>query len=329
MNWIKPLLLTVIGVVALWGCSSERHVRDIAYDVSVDENPGQQIMELEKQIAAAREKRVYLLSPSWFESAEMSLNDAKSIRDSNGDVQDIFREVAEGRAQLSRAEAFAEVSRKQLADVIKARDAALVARNSAKGAGAARLSDLQSAFNDADKEFTDMTRDVEDGKLESINDERSEMIQRYALVETMALKKEKLDTARRVLDQAIREGAKSYAPRTLASAEQTLKTAESFINSNPSQSAQVDQKSDEAVFFAHRALQMTRESRQFSEKKPEELALWVEDTLVSVGNEMGNTRDLRDRRFDEQISSLKGHAQGLRTGNQTAGGMPDPTEERM
>lgn len=329
MNWIKTFLLTVIGGVALLGCSSERHIRDIAYDVSVDENPGQQILDLEKKISEAREKRVNLLSPSWFESAEMSLQDAKAIRDSNGDVRDIFREIAEGRAQLSRAEGFAEVSRKQLADVIKARDAALLARNSAKGAGAARLSDLQAAFNDADKQFADMTRDVEDGKMESVNEERSEMIQRYATVETMALKKEKLDTARRVLDQAIREGARSFAPRTLASAEQTLKTAETFISSNPSQTAQVDQKSDEAVFFAHRALQMTREARQFSEKKPEELALWVEDTLVSVGNEMGSAKDMRDRRFDEQISALKGQAQELRTENQTAGGLTSPTQERM
>jgi len=296
-------LIVLVGVALLFACSHERRIKDVAYQVSVDANPGHMISELENRISTARKNQVDILSPTWFESACISLNQAKDIRDSSGDVNDISREVAEGTEQLKRAEGFADVSRKELADVIKVRDRAVIARQNARGAGAARLGEIQDHFKDADADFVSLTEKIEDGKAANLTEDKPPVMKKYAAIETLSVKKEKLDAARRTLDQAIREGAKDYAPKTLASAQNTMKAAESFINNSPTQQQAIDEKSADADFYATRALNITREAKRISERKPEETALWVEDVIVGMGNQMG-TPDNRNRRFDEQLSSV-------------------------
>ncbi len=323
---VRRIVYLILPLIVLGACASgEKHVDNLAYISSGEQNPGAQIAELDAAVEKARAESVDLLSPNWFRSAVMSLNDAKNLRDSDGSMEKLFREVAEGKAQLARAYQFAAVARTTMPAVIKARDRAIIARNEAKLAGAANLQDLQDEFESVEDHFRKLAVAVEENDMGRINDDRHEIITRYAKLEAQAMKKGETDLARRIVEQAEQEGAGKYAPRSLATAKQTIQAVDAFISNSPRNTKEVSTKADEAEFYANRALTLTRQSKMFDEKSPEDRVLWIENSFSTVANEIG-APDARDRGLEEQLSSLKQSAQSARTAKGTR---PNPKDDRI
>lgn len=290
---------------AVIACSSSaRRVSDVVAEPKPTDNPSEQISTLESDINAAKENGVDRLSPTWYAASVKSLDRAKEIRREGGDFNEMFKRLAEGRVQISRAKDISQTSRSSLSDVIKVREEAIVSRDEAMKSGAIDLEKVQEQYASAEANFLKLAKSVEENDMKDVSSRRSEVIKEFRTAQTDAIRKAKLGPALRIIQQAKDEGAKKYAPKTLAYAEDQLKATDQFIISNPMNSSDIDAKSEETVFYAKRALRMTEQARDFDNKKPEEVALWVENVIFDVGNNLG-MEDHRDLTFTEQVAQLQ------------------------
>jgi len=315
-SFLVPLMM---GLAMLASCSSsERHVDSLAVNASASDNPAEEIAKLEASIEEARKQGVDALAPTWFASAQTSLNSAKEARDNGKNFSEIFKQTAEGQAQLAKAKQFAGASESNMPEVLQARKAAWDAYHSAAAAGATNTKGLLEDFATAESDFKDLTKAVENDNLSQVGNNRQDVINQYRKLHARSLDKGKLDTARRIANQAKDEQARRYAPQSLAFAEQQIKSTEKFIENSPTALEEIDEKSDEALFYANRALQLTRESKSFASKKPEEVALWIEQNITALGKDLG-TDDVRNQRLEQQFAALKDSARRLKQTEATVG----------
>jgi outer membrane protein OmpA-like peptidoglycan-associated protein len=232
------------------------------------------------------------------------LQRSKELQNKGGDYKDLFKELAQGQAQIQRANEYAKISENSLGDVLKVREEARTAQQNAKKSGATNLSDLTDDFNNAEKEFQRLTEYVENNDLKRVDNNRAKVIEKYRNVSTKFIRKEKLGTAKRIIDEAIRLDAKEYAPKSLAYAQESVSSAEKFIANNPQDAKEIDKKGEESLFYAKRALILTQQSKTLADSKPEERVLWVEQNIVNLGDSLG-IADRRDEKLDVQFNALQ------------------------
>jgi len=125
-----------------------------------------------------------------------------------------------------------------------------------------------------------------------------------------ALKAEKLTAAQKWLEKAKDADADDYAPKSYEYAQKTLEAADKLIESNPSATADVDAKSEEATFFAQRAFNLGQHAKQMDGLKPEERVLWVERHAAKL-TELFGEKDLRSASLDDQFVALENRATQL------------------
>ena len=115
------IMVVLIAVCFIGACAASKlKVEPIA----TSENPTEQVSLLEEDISKARNNQIDVLAPTWFSNAEVSLNDAKEAVELGNELSLILEKVANGRAQLRRAEEISQLVRTALKDTIKARERA-------------------------------------------------------------------------------------------------------------------------------------------------------------------------------------------------------------
>lgn len=282
----KALLYVSTGLLLLACASGERKVDNLTVAPSASDNPADELALLDKELTTAREQNVPVLSPTWYRSAEHSCDRARTARENGRSQETIFTEIAQCRAQIERAKEAAKVSQKVLGEVLEQRKTAWAGYHAAEAAGATGLKEVSEGLMDADEHLSDLAVAVEDNNAEKAAKEKNDVIAEYRHMQARALQKEKLDVAQRVIDQAKDEGAKKYAPKTLAYSEEVMSSAEKFIENTPVTSAELDKKAKEVLFYSNRALEMTRESKKLAAAEPEDRALWVEANIQQLGTLM-------------------------------------------
>lgn len=307
----RRAMATFVFLLSLTYCASpERTLDDISTDARPTDNPASAITQLETDLVEGRSQNVDVLSPTWFASAEQSLQDAKELRHEGKDFVAIFRELAEGRAQLDRANHYATISRRSLDEVLKARADAQKAHLNATNAGATPLIELREDLLDADASFMELTEAIEEDDLPQVDRDRDAVIKEYQAVSIAFLQKEKLGTPHRVIEEAIRIGAEKYAPKSLAYAQGSTLATEQFIANNPKAREEIDTKAKDSQFYANRALLLTQQSKAFADRHPEETVLWVEQHLANQFLALGY-KDQRDAPLDAQFETLRHNIHGL------------------
>ena len=147
---ISCLVVIIVFLSFVGACTSTNlNVKPIAKS----ENPTDHINRLENDLATAYKNQVNVLSPTWFAKAESSLNQAKKLLDQGEELSKVLDNIAEGKAQLQKAEEVTRVTRTTMADTIKS-------RNLARQAGAAKLGD---DYIDAEEAFLSLTKAIEKG----------------------------------------------------------------------------------------------------------------------------------------------------------------------
>ncbi|GEM_PF-4468089 len=324
---VGAVIYVSLAGLAISCASNDRRVDDIVVYPNASENPSDEIAKLSSEIEDAKTRNVPLLAPTWFASAEKSLTEARASQNESGDFRTLFKRVAEGRVQIQRANEISEASQKVVQDVLKARETANQTAQEAVRAGATNLDDIRKSLAAADEQLIEITKSVEDGKTENMLDRRQAAIKAYAAVEGKALRKGKLDTAKRVLDEAIAQGAKKYAPKSLGYAQEVISSTEQLISSNPKAETDIAKKSDESLFFARRALLFTQQARDISSRSPEDTVLWVEQGIGRVAEEVG-APDMRDEKLDNQIESLRAKVSDLQSSAVAAAQAAAVTEKK-
>jgi OOP family OmpA-OmpF porin len=260
------LMMTVLASVA--ACSS----RPVVVDFPPSAIPGEEIANLERGVKAGQENQLDVLSPKNFKEARESLEDAQKSYSKGVDPQDTLHKVAEGSAYLAMANSVADVARSNIEDVVAARQAAVAA-------GAAGYYTKELAKIDDD--LIDVTRDIEQNDLKDAQKERSELQAAYLDLEVKSIREANLKESRKTIELAIKEGAKKYAPRTLAEAQKSYKDSEAFILANRNSTTSIGARSAETKVVADKLLRINRAAKGSDNVASEEMALTLEDQQMA------------------------------------------------
>lgn len=270
-------------------------------EIPLSANPDEQIEQLGASVEQGQSQLLPVLSPTWFSRAQASLEQARAVRREGGAVEAILEHVAEGQAELGKARGFAEVARVVLPEAIEARGAA-------RKAGATRLG---ADYETTEEGFLSLTRSVEEDDLSRVEREGGAIAARYRALELRAIKERTLAAVRERIDQASREGAVQVAPDSLAVARGKLREAEAFIADHRYATDEMNERARSALFYADRAIALTRFANETQRQRPEERALAEEQFLTALAGvvELG---DLRDRSIADQRLALYGAIKELR-----------------
>ena len=261
--------------------------------ISMSENPTEQINRLDNDLRNARNNHINVLSPQWFAKAEKSFNNAVKDRNRGAALSDILENIAESRAQLKRAEEFAKVTSTSLSKVIKR-------RKLARASGATKLG---KDYVKAEGQFLDLMRAVENNNLKSARKNEAKVINAFRQLELRAIKEQTLGEVRKLLKQAEKENAKKIAPSTYALATNKLKATDAFISKNPYKKEKMLEKANDALFEAWRCIRVTRQSKKVKTMQPEQITLWYEKALYQTASAL-SAPDMRNEPFKIQVENI-------------------------
>jgi outer membrane protein OmpA-like peptidoglycan-associated protein len=261
--------------------------------ISKSENPQQLINQLDNDIALARKNQINVLAPTWFEKAESSFNAAKKSLDQGGQLSEILEDIATGRAQLKRAGEIARISKTTLPDAIKA-------RHLAREAGAANLG---RQYKDAENDFLDLSRAIENNNLSYARRSQARVAERFRALELRAIKERTIGEVRRLIKDAEEKDLQDIAPQAFATAKKKLAQADEFITRNPYQKEKMRQLANEALFYARRLHVVVTQSKKIEDMAPEQITLWAEKNLYQTSQKLG-APDMRDQPFPRQLENI-------------------------
>jgi len=258
------------------------------------DNPRGLVNGFERLVVNARTNQVNLLAPFWFSKAEESLADAQKALAEQAEISRISEYVSIGQSQLKKAEEIAAVARTSMADVIKRREMA-------RKAGAAEL----EGYPQAERSFFRLTKEIENNNLDYALRNKEKVKNSFRDLEIAAIKRNVLGEVRVTLNEADRLGAKKYAPKAYADAVQKLNATDAFITENPYEVEEMTRQAQEALFYARRSVELTRQSKKIQAMNSEQIALWIEDILYQTEEQL-NAPDMRDQTFDVQLQNING-----------------------
>lgn len=290
--------LILIGLLYLAACSGPQLKLE---PIPATANPTEETNKLAAEMASARQQQVNLLSPTWFEKAEVSLAEAKDNISRKGDIDTITTSISRGRAELAKAQEMANIARTVIPDAIKGRDLARVAGATALGEDYATV----------EAQFLELTRDIEENNLSYAQRNQKKVVDAFRVIEIRAIKENTLGEVRKLLKQAEEEGAKKIAPQIFDHVQKELQNVDDFISANPYDKKQMHEKAATALFQANRLVQLTRQSKWFQKMKPIDVALWIDDFLRQASVNLG-APDMRDQPLEIQVANILGTASALK-----------------
>ncbi len=297
---ITPILLAMIFSLGLLsGCSGKRPVE--AKEISTNSDPMLQVRMLETDVAEAQSKDVHVLSPGWFEKAEESLIQAKTMIKKGRSLDALMETLGKGRGQLQRANEMANVARTSLPKAIEA-------RSDARSAGATEFSEK---YKQTEKAFLDMTRSIEDDHLRSAKEKESQVTKKFRDLELAAIKKNAIGTAKTLIEKAKTQNAKRLTPKTWKQASQALQDADQFITQSRYQKNMIKEKAGNALFQARRLVNMVRYAAWVKQETPEQVAL-SEDQMLRSYSEALQAPDMGSQPFSKRKKQIAVSIQELR-----------------
>ena len=294
---VMIVLLSFVGACT----STSLNVKPVAES----KNPTDQINRLENDIAAAYKNQLNVLAPTWFTRAESSLNQAKKGLKQGEEPSEVLGNIAEGQAQLRKAEEIVRVTRTTMADLIKS-------RNLARQAGAAKLG---YDYTDAEQQFLSLTKAIEKGDLAYAEKHKAALTETFRSLELRAIKDETLGEVRKLIERAKNNKIDKIAPRSFKLAQNKLSEADAFITQHPYEKEMMQQKANEALFMSQRLFQVADQSEKVKDMKPEEMTLWVEGILYDITAKLGAT-DMRNQPYKIQVENIVGSIDTLQKDRQ-------------
>ena len=296
------LVVMIVFLSFVGACTSTNlNVKPIAKS----ENPTDHINRLENDLAEAYKNQTNVLAPTWFAKADASLNQAKKLLEQGAELSKVLDNIAEGRAQLQKAEEITRVTRATMPDTIKSRDLA-------RQAGAATLG---NDYTDAEQAFLSLTRAIEKGNLAYAEKNKAGVSKTFHSLELRAIKTETLGEVRKLIKQAKNSKVDKIAPRSFNIAQTKLSEADAFITQNPYQKEMMQQKANEALFMSQRMFQVADQSEKFKSMEPEEITLWIEKILHEITGQLAAT-DMRNQPYKIQVENIVGSIDALQKDRQ-------------
>ena len=251
------------------------------------------INEFNKKMENARKEQLDILSPTWFAKAQASFEAANSKAEKGKSLEDIREELADANEYLNNAEETAKVARTMLPQVIESRRLAL----------AAGAPELEKEYGEVEGQFLKLTEAIEKNNINYTKKNASNVNEAFLNLELLAIKNNTIGEVRKVVEEVEKSDGKKYAPQALDTAQGHLNETDAFITENRYAADEMQQKADEAMFFAKRARVVTDQNKQLEKMTPEETYVWMEDIVGKVTSKL-QARDSRDMIVDTQVENI-------------------------
>lgn len=268
--------------------------------VKVSDSPAEAVARLENKLAAGMQNKINVLSPGWYEKAEISLSEARRALKQGGEMAKIRARVSQGLTEYKQAEEMARTASASIPDAIQARDRARTAGATAFG----------EEYAEIEKSFLKLTGEIEDNNLAYAKKNQKKVANAFHELEIRAIKENTLGEVRELISKAEAEGAAKLATKLLAEAKKELSEVDSFITSNPYETEEMRARAAVARFKAARLVQLVKQSRKIEEMKPLDISLWVEDILKKAADKL-SAADMRDQTFETQTENIFGSIESL------------------
>jgi outer membrane protein OmpA-like peptidoglycan-associated protein len=293
----------VVAMLMFTACATTNRTTEI---ISTENfNSVEEITKLNDEITTARQAQVNALSPDTFAKAEKYYTAAKSSMENGYELSTIKKYIDKSRAALIQAKNSAEIAKETIPDVIEG-------RKTARAAGATKLG---NDYTHVENLFLQLTRAVEKEDLSYAQKYKSKVLDGYWDLELRAIKESTIGETRKLIEAAREAGAPEILPNLYMQAEAKLNQTDQFISNNPYEKKTMAKMGDEALFLAKRTNILTRQAKTIEEMEPEDIALWMEDIIYQITEQMG-APDMRNQKFDTQVKNITGYAKNLNSERQ-------------
>jgi len=189
-------------------------------EISASANINEEVQSLDSQIADGVKNHYDILAKSDFQKSIDRLKKAKKQMENDYDREDILETLSEASGYYDRAAQTAEEQGQHVPDILKTREAAILA-------GARKSTEEKKVLNNIDEDFRN---EVEDDDIIDTDDFNS-LLSRYLELEKASVKTTEIGEVRSKI-QAVTKKAKDQAPRTLDKARKDLASANNAISAN-------------------------------------------------------------------------------------------------
>jgi outer membrane protein OmpA-like peptidoglycan-associated protein len=262
-------LLTALGLLAVlgpWsgsGLAQADDTRAALFAVAADARE------------SALEARAALLAPEGFETGSKAFDRATEDYERGRSLDRIRRNLDEATTEFQRATAAAGVARRNLAGLLKDREAAIEA-------GAHEVADKD--WDDGERGFRRAAVALEHGEAQDALRHAEAASESYRAAELDAIKKRLLDSTRVLIDQARQDRVQKVAPKTLGQAEALLAAAEDALEQDRYDTDRPRDLARQANYQARHAIFLAAFIQSLKQDKTstEELILSFEEPLRRV-----------------------------------------------
>jgi OOP family OmpA-OmpF porin len=281
---------SVILALTMASCSSSPKT----YAPNAEASP--EIDAAEKNLQAAADSQVNLFAPETFTNAEKELNQAKRDRADNKSNEEILKHVEKSNAILESANKKAEIAKVALPGVAEAREAAIKVgadQNHARN------------FKAADKDLMNFTEDSERGRLDHPERATKKLLTQYRNLEIDGTVSTKLGKAESAINEARKEGAKEFAPKSHAIAMTYYNNALAAIKANPTNFDAIDPAADRATYEAEKLLRVVRKTKAAGGAKAEDVVLKSESQEEYIYKQKEELADAQSERREIQSEAAR------------------------
>lgn len=289
----------VAGVCAgLMACATKAK-----HSYSLETNPEAEEKAVSAQWEQLNQEQMDVFAPVYFQKAEKALKEAREDIADRENRDEILNELQKAKSELDRAKAHGDLWKAELAPVAAARE---------KTVAAGVHASFSKELSKIDKDLKDITEEnFESGENAK---EIARLQKRYMDLELKTIQKNSLHDAREMIKTARDEGAKRYAPDTLAKAELAVLTADRQIEANRNNPDLYQDSVAVANTSARELLAITLGSKEARGKTPEELALAIRNQQKQL-----EAKNLQTTQALEQVDALTARnvEQGAQIASQT------------
>ena len=264
-------------------------------------SPINETNKLGAEITTARQNQLDILSPEIFAQAEKYYLKAKAGVEKGSDPSDIFEYIGDSRSNLQKAEETAKIARTMLGSVIES-------RTMARAAGAPKIG---KDYDGVEEDFLSLTQAIEKNNIKYTKKNAAGVEEAYRKLELRAIKIETIGEVRSILEKAEKDGVTEYAPESFALAKKMLDDTDQFISQNPYAKQEMLKMAQEDLFMARRAISLADHCKSIGKMQPEEIALYIDDTLHMITTQLG-TQDMRDQKFSTQVDNILNSTESLK-----------------
>lgn len=252
--------------------------------------------DADRAMSEANEAQAHILAPASYEQAAERYRAAESALDRGRDLVGIQRDLAEATTYFQQATEATTLARVSLRDAVAAREDAQMAE-------APRFAATQ--WRDAEIEFAEAARRLEDGNLTRAQRIAEGAESRYRDAELVAIEANYLSGARQLIAEAQRQRVDRYAPNTLAKAEGLLAEAETRLRNDRYDTDYPRSLAREANYEARHAIFLAGRIREMSERNisAEDLLLQAEVPITRIAGDLDLVAEL-DRGFDPPTEAI-------------------------